>query len=106
VSLTLHRISAVLFYLLGLSFFGAYLLLVNEIVVRTAAWWLQRADLPFALVTLLYGGTGFYWSLHRSDKPGKAFAIIITIPLVALFLFLVILNFWDVLPLPQGTPML
>lgn len=94
-----HTISAVLFYLLGASFFGAYLLLRNEIAGGWPVWWMSVADLPLAIVCTLYGGTSLYLSL-RKEKPSKSLAIVIAIPLIALLVFLFVLNFWNVLGLP------
>lgn len=95
----LHKISAVLFYVLGITFFGAYLLLRNEIAGGWPSWWMAVADLPLAIVCMLYGGTSLYLSL-RKDQPSKSLAIAIGVPLFALFVFIVILNFWTVLGLP------
>ncbi|HAI98165.1 TPA: hypothetical protein DCL30_01310 [Candidatus Peribacteria bacterium] len=103
---TLHRFSAVLFYLLGISFFAAYLLMHNGIVPLEAAWWLQRADLPLLGSALLYGGVSFYLSVRPRGAPSRVLALLITLFLLGLFAFLVLLNFWEALPLPQGQPMM
>ena len=106
MSQTLHRLAATLFYLLGTSFFVAYLLLVNQMSVRASAWWLQRADLPLAFVAVLYGGTSFYRSLKRTEGKSPILGTIVFIVLAAFFVVLVALNFWPVLPFPQGEPLL
>jgi len=102
----LHRISAVLFYLLAISFFVTYLLLINEILPFKSAWWLQRMDLPLALTAILYGATSFYLSLHHKESFSPVLAILIAVPLILFFIFLSLLNFWEVLGLPQGEPLL
>lgn len=86
-----------IFYLLGGSFFIAYVLLKNNIYPLHAAWWMQVADLPFAATALLYGGLSLYGSL-RGGKPSRVLPFVIGIPLVALFAFLVFLNFWNATP--------
>ena len=94
----LHRLSGFTFYFLGLSFFGAYIILRNDIgQVAWPATWLQVADLPLALTSMIYGGTSLYLSLKNPERPSSILAILITIPLIALFGFLVFLNFYTVI---------
>ncbi|MDP7645748.1 MAG: hypothetical protein QF400_01150 [Candidatus Peribacteraceae bacterium] len=102
----LHQLSAFLYLALGISFFAAYFLLKNEMMMTAAAWWMQRADLPFAFVTIMYGGLSLFRSLNPNEKPANALALAITIPLIIFFLFLVVLNFWEVLGLPKGETMI
>lgn len=102
----LHRFSAVLFYLLGLSFFAAYLLMRNGIMSLEAAWWLQRADLPLLGSAMLFGGVSFYRSVRPRGAPSPILALLIMLILLALFALLIMLNFWEALPLPQGQPMM
>jgi hypothetical protein len=102
----LHRITGILFFILGISLFVAYLLMHNGIYPVQSAWWIQRADLSFALTTILYGGTGLYLSIHPKDKPSRTLAFTIGILLAAFFVFLFVLNFWEALGLPQGEMLL
>jgi hypothetical protein len=102
----LHKLSAFLFFLLGISLFVAFLLWRNEIYTEYSMWWLQRADLPFALAAILFGGTSLFRSLNPKEKRSPILAIAIAIPLIAFFIFLVMLNFWGVFPLPQGNAMI
>lgn len=97
-----HKLSAFLFFLLGSSFFGAYLLYRNDIGEGWPRWWLAIADLPLALVAVIYGGTSLYLSLRKPDKGSKVLAAFIIIPLVAIFTVVIVLNFWNVLGLPVG----
>lgn len=101
-----HQLTAFLFFTLGISFFTAYFLLKNQMMMVPSAWWMQRADLPFSLVTILYGGLSLFISLNPKEKPAKALALVIAIPLALFFLILVILNFWEVLGLPKGETMI
>ncbi len=102
----LHKLTAFFFFILGITFFTAYFLLKNGMMMTPSAWWMQRADLPFALVTIMYGGLSLFRSLNPNEKPAKALALAIAIPLIAFFLFLVVLNFWEVLGLPKGETMI
>lgn len=101
----LHSLSSALFYLLVGSFFVAYLLDRNSILLPWSDWWLKIADLPLALVALVYGGSSLYFSVKHRDQEGIAWGLFlfITIPLVTLFIFLLFLNFWTVLGFPQGS---
>ena len=90
----LHRISAFFFYVLGSSFFVAYLLLRNELYEPWPEWWMKVADLPLLLVAVLFGGTSLYLSVKPADGPARIHPLVIAVPLVALFLALVVLNFW------------
>lgn len=105
VSKFLHAFSAFFFYLLGASFFAAYLLMRNELGAPWAAWWLKVADLPLIAVAILYGGTSFYRSVKRKEGLSVPLFVFVSFPLLVLFLFLVLLNFWNILGpfgLPQG----
>ena len=99
----LQRFTGILFYLLGGSFFLGYLLLRNSIGGPWPAWWMQVADLPLALMGVLYAGTSFYRTVHKGDKASWGKIVTITIPLLVIFAALFMLNFWIVLGLPQGT---
>lgn len=99
---TLRGCSAFLFYVLAGSFFIAYLLLQNGIEPVAAAWWLQRGDLPLIGSAFLFGGISFYRSLRPSGEFSLPLFLLTLLPLLILFGFFITLNFWDVLPLPQG----
>jgi len=102
MSSTLHRLSAFLFYLLAGSFFVSYLLLRNEIWLPWSEWWMNIADLPLALVAVLYGGTSLYRSIKQREGVSWPLLILIGLPLLAFITFLIVLNFWNILGLPQG----
>ncbi len=90
----LHTLSAVLFYILGSTFFIAYILQINKIAVEPSVLWLQKGILPLLCVALLYGGTSVYLSVTSEHKPSRALAITITIPLIIIFLIFMFLKFW------------
>lgn len=89
----LKHLSGFLFYLLGGSFFVAYLLYHNQIT-PIGGWWLKVADLPLAFVGVIYGGTSLYLSVKPKDKESPALFYTISVPLVAIFSLLIVLNFW------------
>ena len=92
----LQKLSGFLFYLLGGSFFLAYLLYYNELAVW-GSWWMKIADLPLALAGMLFGGTSLYLSVKPKDSESKSLLMIIGIPLLALFSTLLVMNFWPML---------
>ena len=93
----LHRLSATLFYLLGISFFVAYLLSSNGVGTMYGTWWLKSMDLPLILAGVLYGGSSLYLSVKPGKTGSKGLAIIIGLPLTAIFVFLVAMNFWELI---------
>jgi hypothetical protein len=89
----LNRLSALLFYLLGTSFFLAYLLHENEVGGGWPLWFINIADLPLAVVAMLYGGLSLYRSVTRPNKVSWVTMVIIGIPLIVVFGLLVMLNY-------------
>ena len=89
----LKKLSGILFYLLGGSFFFAYMLQYNEIT-PLGIWWLKVADLPLILVSVIYGGTSLYLSVKPKEGESKPLFIIIGIPLIIVFSTLLMMNFW------------
>ena len=94
----LHQLSAFFFYLIGSSFFVAYLLYRNKIWSAFSSDWLQLADLPFAFAAILYGGISLYLSLAIPHHKSRGLAWGITIPLTLMFLVLCLMNFWGAWP--------
>ncbi|MDD5623330.1 MAG: hypothetical protein PHI23_01310 [Candidatus Peribacteraceae bacterium] len=99
---SLHRISGFLFSLIAGSFFVAYLLLRNELMAPWPQWWMRIADTPLLLVGILYGGASLSLSISKKEKTSRFLFFFVMIPLLALFFFLLALNYWDVLGLPKG----
>lgn len=91
----LNQLSAVLFYLLGGSFFAAYLVMYNNLS-PWGSWWLQVADLPLALTGVLYGGTSLYLSVKPRQKDSVVLGVTIGLPLVVIFISFIVMNFWEV----------
>lgn len=98
VSTSLHRLSAWLFYLLGGSFFVAYMLQQNNIAIPWPEYWLRIADLPLLMAALTYGGTSLYRSVRDPKKDqSPVLASIIIVPVATLMILFIILNFWPLL---------
>lgn len=94
----LQNLSGVLFYVLGISFFAAYLLELNQ-VITWGFWWMKVADVPLALVAIIYGGTSTYLSIRPNDnKPAIGIAWTIGIVLTCVLVAVVVMNFWNILP--------
>jgi hypothetical protein len=89
----LHTLSAVLFYVLGGSFFLAIVLQYNGIAGNAPQVWMDIADLPLLLTGLLFGGASLYRSVRGDDDPSHALIVGIAIPLTILFVLLLITNF-------------
>ena len=92
--LFLKSLSAFFFYLLGTSFFVAYLFLKNDLYARESAIWLQTADLPLLLSAVIYGGTSLYLSVKNPEEPSRVLPFVIGVPLAAFFGVILVMNFW------------
>jgi len=89
----LHTLSAALFYILGASFFLAYILLHNSILTGMSGSWLQAGDLPLLLSGLLYGGLSVYRSIQEDDSSSHTLMLAIGIPVAVMFVLFLVLNF-------------
>lgn len=90
----LHTLTAVLFYFLGSGFFIAYVLLRNGIGGDWPLTWLETADLPLLLVSVLYGGTSVIRSFQGDAPVSKILILGITLPLFVLFSVAAYLTFY------------
>lgn len=99
----MHKLSGILFYVLGTSFFLAYLLFQNGLYAPWPEWWLSVGDLPLLLIGMLYGGSSLYLSVAQPKVKSTALALCIIVPLAALFIAIATLNYWELLGLP-GMP--
>ncbi len=91
----IKAVSGFFFYILGLSFFVAYLFAFNAMGGLWPRWWMDIADLPLTLTACMYGGISLYLSILQPDKHSKIAAVAIGVPLLAVLLFFIALNFWD-----------
>ena len=74
--------------------FVAVWVLRNGMGSISSEWWMRIVDLPLLMIGMLYGGLSVYQSLRAKDHPIHPFIFFLGLPLIALFLFFVILNFW------------
>ncbi len=81
----LHLLSAVLFYILGASFFTAYVLVQNRISGSLPLAWLSYGILPLLLSGMLYGGLSIYRSLQGEKGTSKILLFTIGLPLFLVF---------------------
>ena len=88
----LHRLSAFFFYLFGVSFFIAYVLLKNKLWWAESSMWMQIADLPLAFSAVVYGGLSLYLSVQSGNS--KILPWLIGMPLSIFFGLILLLNFW------------
>ncbi len=93
-----RRTAMVCFYVLGASFFAAYILWRNERLGALPLLWMQIADLPLLLCGLIFGGTSALKSLGEHEGAMSVVGWCLAAPLSLLFLGFVLLTFWDVLP--------
>ncbi len=89
----LHTLSAILFYILGTSFFLAIVLRQNAIAGTAPQVWMDIADLPLLLTGLLYGGVSLYRSVRNDEHVSHALIVGLALPLGILFSLLLITNF-------------
>lgn len=97
----LHRLTAILFYLVGGTFFLAYMLLYNGIGGTMGYWWMTIADLPLALVAILYGGSSLYLSVKPKNSESVPLKLVIFLPLLLIFVTLIGLNFWPLIAMSK-----
>ncbi|OGJ53921.1 hypothetical protein A3D11_00695 [Candidatus Peribacteria bacterium RIFCSPHIGHO2_02_FULL_49_16] len=93
----LHKLSATLFFILGLTLFGAYVLLQKDLYTPWPMWWLTIVDLPILFIGLLYGSTSIYLSLQVENRPSRSLVFFIFIPALLFFVLFTVLNFWPLL---------
>lgn len=89
----LSTLSAVLFYILGGTYFLAIVLNHNGIGSGFPRVWMDIADLPLLLVGLLYGGVSLYRSVRGDTDKSHALMVGIGLPLLILFVLLLVTNF-------------
>jgi hypothetical protein len=89
----LHTLSAILFYLLGGSYFLAIVLNYNDIAGTAPRVWMDIMDLPLLLTGLLFGGISLYRSVRSDGDTSHALIVGLAFPLVILFGLMLITNF-------------
>lgn len=90
----LHQLSAALFYLLGLTFFAAYVVYRNGLGTELPLRLLTEGELPLLACAMLYGATSVILSVDETGS-SKSLRLGVGIPMVILFLAFMALNFWN-----------
>jgi hypothetical protein len=90
----LHQLSAALFYLLGLTFFAAYVVYRNGLGTEMPLRLLTEGELPFLACAMLYGATSVILSVDETGS-SKSLRLGVGIPMFVIFVAFVILNFWS-----------
>ena len=91
---TLHNISANLFFLLAFIYVFAALAFRNDYMASFMIFLMRLLDIPFAFITLLYGGTGLYLQINEGkEEGGSAWGIVIFAVCLILFGAVVFVNF-------------
>lgn len=89
----LHQLSAWVFYVLGTSFFAAYLGVRQNVVAPLSLWWLNVLDLPLLISGLLYGASSVILSITDHDRPSVTATVSVLLPAALILLAVLILNF-------------
>ena len=88
----LHRISAVLFYILGITVIAGIVLIARGVMVETLTMLLNVLDLPLLFVGMLYAGSSLVLSMTK-DKISVGLSTTVFGFLAVLFVVFVYLNF-------------
>jgi len=90
----LHDVSANLFFLLAFIFVLAALAFRNGLYATNMIFLMRLLDIPFALIALIYGGSGLYLQINEGkEDSGSAWSIIIFAFCIILFSAVVFINF-------------
>ncbi len=89
----LRRVAAFWFFLLGLLILAGVLLLKRELLPLQLVAVVHVLDLPLLFAGIVFGGTSLYHSMVPEGKSSLILAIIITLPLLAVFCAFAYFNF-------------
>lgn len=89
----LHQLSAWVFYVLGTSFFVAYLGVRQNVAAPLSLWWLNVLDLPLLISGLLYGASSVILSITDHERPSVTAIVSVLLPAALILLAVLILNF-------------
>ncbi len=90
----MHTLSAILFYILGSSMFGAYLLHRNGVWADGTMQWMLSAMLPLLVCGLMYGGLSLYTSVQSTSGRSTGLATVLAVVSLLIFSIFAILTFW------------
>jgi len=90
----IHSVSANFFFILAFLYIFAALAFRNDFYSDLMIFFMRIADIPFAFVALLYGGSGLYLQINEGkDETESAWSILIFAFCLILFGAVVFVNF-------------
>lgn len=91
---TLHNVSANLFFLFAFVYVFSALAFRNDFNASFMIFLMRLLDVPFALIALLYGGSGLYLQVSEGkEDTGSVWSIIIFAVCLLMFGAVVFVNF-------------
>jgi len=91
---TIHNIGANFFFILAFLYVFAALAFRNDYNPDIMIFLMRLLDIPFALIALLYGGSGLYLQINEGkEETASAWSIIIFAFCLILFGIVVFVNF-------------
>ncbi len=89
----LHEVSAIYFFILGFIYIVAALAFRNELGGAWPIFFMKIFDIPFALISLLYGGTALYLELNENQETASPWSVVVIAACILLFGLVVFVNF-------------
>lgn len=90
----IHSVSAIMFFLLAFFYVFTALAFRNDFYASMMIFLMRLLDIPFALIALLYGGSGLYIQInHGEENTDSVWGILIIAFCILLFAGVVFVNF-------------
>ena len=90
----LHDVSAIYFFILAFIYVFAALSFRNSFMIDYATVAMRVLDIPFAMVSLMYGASTIYMQIGSDDEEStNPWIMVIFAICILLFAFVVFLNF-------------
>jgi len=89
----LHDVSAVYFFILAFIYVFASLSLYNNFLVDYSSVAMRILDVPFAMVSLMYGASTLYMQIGGDEEETNPWVMVIYAISILLFAAVVFINF-------------
>lgn len=89
----LHQVGAVLFFILAFTYMFLVLLVRGDYYLSEAIFLMRILDIPFALFSLVYGGSSLYLQVNEGRKNESILGILVFAVCILLFSMVVFMNF-------------
>lgn len=89
----LHDVSAHLFFLLAFAYVFAGFALRNGFYMGPIISFMRILDIPFAFISLIYGGSGLYLQINKGRASESVWGVLVIAACLVLFGFAVFVNF-------------